>query len=466
MYKDEPRSQQATCVSPDCPSGKRNRFFRGKQMKAEEFTLEQRYFISRRRLVNRAVLGWGVVQGLALDGPRKAPESMPAAAELRVGPGFALDRHGQEIILIESTALTSKNTFVLANSEAGCRPMPMDKLEPGPYVLAVHYAERRIGDAHLPEGCGCEKLEKNFVCETAVFSLRRIDSGCPCAEERCERSCECGADSSCDDRRSRHSCLCQWVANGKLLGEETLCEWNGHWISVQDCVDLACVTVVKTEDQCCPLAISSIDDDCGPRRLVKSNDLLYDLARGCDLVHIDWISWEAWHRAKEPIAWEDFAAHFHADASPDGTTDFVVRFSGPVLVDTLRPDVFVVTVLTVEQSTGWRVVRRVPVSELDVTPDASHGSTLPPGTTNQMRLKVKAKWIRDELQKDEESWLSDREFGVEIEIRGDFILDCHGQAVDANAIGTKATPSGNGVPGDTFISCFRVLPKPSDYSRA
>ena len=91
-------------------------------------------------------------------------------------------------------------------------------------------------------------------------------------------------------------------------------------------------------------------------------------------------------------------------------------------------------------------------------------AVLPEGTTNQIRLKVKAKWIRDELQRDEESWLSEKEFSVEIEIRGDFILDCHQQPIDGNAIGTKAVPSGNGTPGGTFISSFRVLPKPVDTS--
>ena len=45
---------------------------------------------------------------------------------------------------------------------------------------------------------------------------------------------------------------------------------------------------------------------------------------------------------------------------------------------------------------------------------------------------------------------------VEIEIRGDFIVDCNGQTVDANAIGLSPAPTGNGTPGGTFFSTFRV----------
>ena len=39
---------------------------------------------------------------------------------------------------------------------------------------------------------------------------------------------------------------------------------------------------------------------------------------------------------------------------------------------------------------------------------------------------------------------------VEIEVRGDFILDCNGQPVDANAVGRAAAPTGNGTPGGTL----------------
>jgi hypothetical protein len=47
---------------------------------------------------------------------------------------------------------------------------------------------------------------------------------------------------------------------------------------------------------------------------------------------------------------------------------------------------------------------------------------------------------------------------VEIEVRGDYIVDCNGQAVDANPVGLRAAPSGNGTPGGTYVSTFSVAP--------
>jgi hypothetical protein len=514
-------------VAADCGSAQRNRYFRGKQMRAEEFDIEQRYFIGRRRLVNRAVLGWGVAYGLAVSGPpagrecreqesppaertephdtasyeaspreassqggpprgtssqdgddRPGPrgsrhrEHAPAAtspegrpAPVKIGRGFALDRHGREIVVTEPVTLGADNVFLRGAGTDICRVRSIAGLSAGSYLLSLHYAEHRFGDANLTEGCGCARPEKKFVCETSLFSLTPLCEGeCPCAEESCNRDCDCSDESCCGEAgRGPHACLCQWVRDADIPDDpEPLCEWQGYWISPRDGVALACVTVIESGDKCDPLVISCIDDDCGPRRLVKSNDLLYDLLRGCDLTRISWISWADWHRSREPVSWHHFAANFHPDGAGDGVTDFVIRFSGPVLADTIRLDTVVMTASIVEQPTGWLFTRRVPIVRIDVTPDTTTpgGQELPPNTTNQMRLIVRPRWLRDELDKDEESWLSQREFTIEIEIRGDLILDCHRQAIDGEAIGLDPTPSGNGSPGGTFISSFRVHPKP------
>jgi hypothetical protein len=287
---------------------------------------------------------------------------------------------------------------------------------------------------------------------------------CPCAEEHCERTCRCGGTSACGAGRGPHACLCQWITDATVPDEGTaLCEWNGHWIDPEAGVDLACVRVGDPPDKCTPLALS-IEDDCAPRRVVKNNDLLYDLLQGCDLTRIDWISWHEWHRSLDQVSWDDFARMFRED----GTTGFVVRFSGPVIADTVRRDAVVMCAVTTEQATGWRVSRRVPIVDLDLTPDLSelkgYAGGLPAGTTNQMRFVVRSEWIRDEIERGRESWLSERNFRIEIEIHGDLILDCHEQAVDANAVGLRPTPTGNGTPGGTYLSNFRVERKRSDRS--
>src|SRR5215831_18150521 len=63
---DTDTTELSAAAGACCKSSRRNRFFRRKQMRAEEFETEQRYLIGRRRLINRAVLGWGVVSGFAL----------------------------------------------------------------------------------------------------------------------------------------------------------------------------------------------------------------------------------------------------------------------------------------------------------------------------------------------------------------------------------------------------------------
>jgi len=455
------RHAAPTTSAVDDRSGKRNRFFLKKQMRAEDFDLEQRYFIERRRLVNRAVLGWGVVYGLGVD------VSSDATPVVHVGRGLALDRHGREIALGAPVAVGRDNTFVQGHGPDGCPPISIDRIEAGRYVLAAHYAERPTGDANLAAGCGCAKPEKKYVCETVLFSLRKLCvPGCPCAETPCSRTCRCGSDTCCTAGRGPHACLCEWATHADVpdVGE-SLCEWQGYWLCPGDAVDLACVAVERTDDECNPFVIRTVEDACSPRRLVKTNDVLYDLIRGCDLTRIADISWSQWHRAAGSMPWDEFAAMFQVPHQPAGTTDFVIGFTGPVRADTIGVDTVVMRAVILEQATGWRVTRRVPLNRIDTAPRRAAPGTppLPTGTTDQIRLHVNPRWIKDEIDPDDESWLSHREFWIEIEVRGDFILDCHGQALDADARGFQIE-SGNGAPGGTYLSTFRVQPKPAEGS--
>jgi len=458
-----------------CANGLRNRFFRGKQMKAEEFQAEQAYFIRRRRLVNRGVLGWGVVYGLALDGPRppaaspghqdSAPATPAPSTTIKVGPGFALDRHGREIVLTEQALLGVDNVFGVQRDSSGRSMQKLDKLAAGRYLLRIHYAERALGDANLPEGCGCTKAEKRFVCETVLFSLEPICGDCPCAEGRCERECRCGPEGCCAAGRGPHACLCQWVTKAMPAEEPArVSAWHGVWVDVGDGVALACVTIARTDDRCAPVAITSIDDDCGPRRLVKSNDLLYDLMRGCDLTRVESISWAAWHREPNPMPWPDFVKLMNAaDEPPSGAGDVVtglqIRFTGPVDADTLTPDCFAVRFTVANEDSGWRSVRTAPIVRLD---KGAPEGTDPADTTRSAALCVDPDWISE--MRSRPSVFRYEGATVEIEFYGDYVLDCHGQAVDANARGyalAKRTgiadeASGNGTPGGTFRSVFRI----------
>src|SRR5919201_4780118 len=71
----------------------RPRYFAGKLVTADDLELEQRYQNEKRWLLNRMLQGTGIVAGL---------EVVPGAqGTVTVGPGFALDARGREILVSE-----------------------------------------------------------------------------------------------------------------------------------------------------------------------------------------------------------------------------------------------------------------------------------------------------------------------------------------------------------------------------
>src|SRR5262249_27383292 len=79
----------------------RNRYFTGKYLSDRDFADEQAYHISRHRLHNRILHGWGVVCGLrVLKHPN--PECKNWAV---VRAGIAIDCCGRELVLRQDTAI-------------------------------------------------------------------------------------------------------------------------------------------------------------------------------------------------------------------------------------------------------------------------------------------------------------------------------------------------------------------------
>jgi hypothetical protein len=72
-------------------SVKRLKYFTHQFLREQDFEAEQAYHISMRRLHNRSVHGWGVVQGLEV---RHKGER-----EITIEPGVAIDSLGREIVL-------------------------------------------------------------------------------------------------------------------------------------------------------------------------------------------------------------------------------------------------------------------------------------------------------------------------------------------------------------------------------
>ncbi|MEA2942692.1 MAG: hypothetical protein QOD09_3221 [Bradyrhizobium sp.] len=506
-----------------CVSGSRNRYFPRKTMTADDFTREQAYAIGRRRLLNRAIHGWGVVYGLGvkLDGQH-----------LTIDPGLALDRHGREVVVAVPHALRHTELFVRVNGQRD--PSHAPKPTAGRWLLSAHYAERPMDQVRLAEQCNdCGKPEWNRVCETAVFSLTAIDAkSCPTAEPGCPGDCGCPkqparaiatdgytplepailvikpkealkeqalrepADNATaaalkeptekedpanlqripapvSDKldpippypRGPHSTLCCWSHHAHIEGDGSLCAWNQYCVDPDDPVPIACVTLVGF-DKCGDPVFGEIEE-CTPRRIVKSNDLLFDLIRGCDLTRIKAVSWADW-ALRDYVDWSVFKDNFDRTASlpqqPLGClTKLQIDFSGPVQKSTITPDTVAITVVLHDSGTGWGQVLRIPIIGFVFGGDPNDD------TTRTARVVVRRDWVNGEISIDANDADRSTKFEagarrpewyprVEVEIFGDLILDCRGQPVDANSVGPRIVPTGNGTPGGTCRLTFRVVP--------
>lgn len=91
---------------------KRLNYFKGQFLQEEDFNAEQAYHIRMRRLHNRALHTWGVVEGLAVS-------QGSSTNSVVVAPGIAIDNLGQEIVLpipgsssIAITGVTKGDVFI------------------------------------------------------------------------------------------------------------------------------------------------------------------------------------------------------------------------------------------------------------------------------------------------------------------------------------------------------------------
>jgi hypothetical protein len=482
----------------------RNQYFEGKRLTADSFRVEQRYLLERRRLLNRAVHGWGVVYGYGLKpAPASGHRTNDNSGALEIGAGLALDECGRELLLTQADALDVEDVILLDAKGARIKQSPEDAYKSYDekqeaqhseicWLLSVHYAEQGVGPVKVNDPCSCERKEWEHLCETVRFSLRRVDCAECCKPFDCELKFGCGTGPCCEERHEEsrdhqgsygqtdnyesdpvevrpHETPKNPVRRGGCQG---LCDYLSTLSDVEcDClqeieepcgkvrvdlrhgVALACVRLRKGE--CDDWLFDHWIDSCGSRRLVKGNDVLFDLIRGCDLTRISAIGWAHWHRASEPIHWEDFRESFGKEGTAGGgrnlTKTYWVEFSRPVRKNTVRADCFSMTVVVPENEAGWGEVRRVPILDVE-TVDASGSQS---GLVTRATLIVDSAWVDDAINSRKRIF-NQREALVEIEIRGDYIVDCNGQTVDANAVGLSPSPTGNGTPGGTFLSTFRV----------
>jgi hypothetical protein len=493
------------CTELKCESGLRNNYFEGKRLTPDMFRIEQRYLNDRRHLLNRAIHGWGVVYGYAVGGPRLAEgHRQPVRGTVSVRAGLALDQCGRELLEVGGRDLTWADLIKIDDDGRRADQEYLERQakaieeryrseqdlaerqrqQPNQIVrrrrfcglLRVHYAEQHTDPVTLKDPCRCEQREWDHACETVRYSIQIVPCDECCDEWDCELLCGCGTGPCCDeltreeiekrgaDRQGEHlpfrrggcRCLCDHLTGlnpgkdcpGRLCDVDERC--GTVRVDIGHGVRLACLELVP--DGCGGIALGDELDACGPRRLVKRNDLLFDLIRGCDLTRITEIGWSQWHRQLDPVPFDDFSGLFGKPAynAYEYITDFSIRFSRAVRAKTLQADCVSMTIMSAESEGDWRQVQRVPVVRLEYITGAGQ----PAGLVVGARFVIAGEWVEDALRGRASVFFADT--WVEIEVRGDFILDCNGQPVDANAVGLLPAPTGNGTPGGTFVSTFRV----------
>jgi hypothetical protein len=170
----------------------RNRYFTGKYMAARDFQDEQTYFLSRHRLHNRLLHGWGIVCGLKVT---HHPNPDCASRWVIVHPGIAIDCCGRELIVECETSF--EIPFEEFEQDAGDEQSTSQEVEQrGSYanqeqqtnnfgefhyerlLLALHYVEEeieRVPALFNESGCDRTRTEANRVREKAELIIVRFE---------------------------------------------------------------------------------------------------------------------------------------------------------------------------------------------------------------------------------------------------------------------------------------------------
>ena len=130
----------------DLESPVRNNYFYGQLLGVENFELETGYSIAQRRLLNRVVLGYGVVCGLGV-------RVLSGGRRIAISAGVALDRWGREIIVPRETDPTKT---------------------PGAYEFPREFRKlRNTAVTFLVDVCRPSALRTGSLCELARSSSPR-----------------------------------------------------------------------------------------------------------------------------------------------------------------------------------------------------------------------------------------------------------------------------------------------------
>lgn len=436
--------KDATCQCGVChPSSfERNNYFTGKLLSAGDLQAEQRYFNDKRSLINRMVLGWGIVCGLEVtleDGC------------LVVAPGLALDCCGRELLVCDRRVIKIETVLEAlsgsypgsggtAASGYGTPPSgygsptgdprypqydgpsespgyPGDpETRPGRWVLCLEYRECRIHPVKTPASCegkpGAQQY--NRIRDDYQLTIRPWSKACP--DDHSQDCCP-------HDRLTVETPL-----HKALVDQSRTCP---------ECKDCACVVLAIGDLDATyqPPALRLDPDSWKYRRTVYTNPALAGVIQCLHggLAHITAMNWTP-------------GAQFRAD-------EFLDRLSR----DRLR--------ITFDQSMNIRTVTNVYTCRLSIFITTNEGNCpaqflIPVRRIDYDDASATATYYFDDDCIEQELRRVCRRLRkaaeVELILHGSMIHNTRGRALDAELI--DDFPTGNGVEGGEFIAYFTVAP--------
>lgn len=145
----------------------RIRYFARQLLDEADFTQEQEYLRDKARRHNRMLHGWGVVSGLCV-------ESGEAKSELTVGPGYALDSYGNEIVVDDEVTVDLCSEDGDGNAVSPGRPL----------YLAIRYAECLTRPVPGGESLEYSRVREGFAV-TVLTELPASPPSCELDTHRC-----------------------------------------------------------------------------------------------------------------------------------------------------------------------------------------------------------------------------------------------------------------------------------------
>lgn len=402
----------------------RNKYFYGKLLDVFHLDLEQAYGNRKRWLVNRLVLGSGVVCGLEVAGT--------AAGMVQVAPGVALDRHGREIVVPAASPVIDPRQ---PTDDCG-RPT-------GPPVgdgttVTVYLAYHECGADYVPAtacDCGCDGepcCQASTVRERYRVLVVPGTTAAPSPQCTMPGLWQTGTSSASLRLPGTYGSLDYPVLSAHVGAACPEVAGDGR-------IPLATVTVHGSGAQ--PPA--TVDVDLGVRPVVTSNEVLLE-AMVCLL---------------------DTVAGTGALAAPPPAPPRITSYSpwthaGTLPVDILQSEGLQVTFDRPVQwphgpSAGWFLV------------ELEFGATgADPTERSVRRVEPREPLLSDDrqtvffpLSASLREWVA--QAGPDAEVLCRVVLKCHvlvdddGTAVDGDFLG-GVLPTGDGVPGGDFDSWFTV----------